>query len=189
VFSSSSFWLCFLRRLFGCVFFVVFLAVFFRRFGGHRDRRVSPQHTQPSNNPRFRDNLVKVVWTTPMFSETFAEAIAGEGFSTSEYYAFMAKDSSWGGMIEICAVAEMFHVNIEVLVSISDPLPRFNRMGTFKYSLNDARTTSLYLLYTTKTLTMTVAHTSKKRACMLEQRCVSHVWIEQRADKESRLQR
>ena len=76
-------------------------------------------------NDYIRDNFLKVVWTTPMFSETFAEAIAGYGFSTSEYYTLMSKNSSWGGMIEICAVAEMFHVNIEVLVSNSDPLRRF----------------------------------------------------------------
>ena len=79
-------------------------------------------------NDYIRDNLLKVVWTTPLFSETFAEAIAGVGFGTSEYYTLMAKNSSWGGMIEICAVAEMFPVNIEVLVSNSDPSRRYKWM-------------------------------------------------------------
>jgi hypothetical protein len=38
-------------------------------------------------------------------------------------------------------------VNIEVLVSNAERLRRFKWMGSFKYSLNDARTTSLYILY------------------------------------------
>jgi hypothetical protein len=42
-------------------------------------------------NDYIRDNLSKVVWTTPLICESFAEAIAGEGFSTSEYYTLMAK--------------------------------------------------------------------------------------------------
>jgi hypothetical protein len=99
-------------------------------------------------NDYIRDNLSKVVWTTPLISETFAEAITGDGYTTSDYYTYMAKSSSWGGMIEICAVAVMFHVNIEVLVNSSNPMRRFKWMGSFKYSLNDARTTSLYILYT-----------------------------------------
>jgi hypothetical protein len=33
-------------------------------------------------NDYIRDNLSKVVWTTPLICESFAEAIAGEGFST-----------------------------------------------------------------------------------------------------------
>jgi OTU-like cysteine protease len=99
------------------------------------------------DNDHIRDNLSKVVWPTPLICESFAEAIAREGFSTSEYYTLMAKNTSWGGMIEICAVAELFHVNIEVLVSNADRLRRFKWMGSFKYSLNDAHTTSLYILY------------------------------------------
>jgi hypothetical protein len=35
-------------------------------------------------NDYIRDNLSKVVWTTPLICESFAEVIAGEGFSTSE---------------------------------------------------------------------------------------------------------
>jgi hypothetical protein len=42
-------------------------------------------------NDYIRDNLSKVVWTTPLICESFAEAIAGKGFSTSEYYTLMAK--------------------------------------------------------------------------------------------------
>jgi hypothetical protein len=48
----------------------------------------------------------------------------------------------------MCAVAELFHVNIEVFKRNADRLRRFKWMGSFKYSLNDARTTSLYILYT-----------------------------------------
>ena len=58
-------------------------------------------------------------------------------------------------MIEICAVAEMFRVNIKTFESIADPIRRFKWIGSFKYSVNDARTTSLYILYT-ETITMIV---------------------------------
>jgi hypothetical protein len=60
----------------------------------------------------------------------------------------MSLNSSWGGMIEICAVAEMFHVNIQIFENYADPKRRFKWIGTFKYSLNHVNTTSLYILYT-----------------------------------------
>ena len=67
-------------------------------------------------NNYIRDNLFKVVWTSPRNSKPFCEAIRGEGFTTSGYYARMALDSSWGGSIEIIATTEIFKVNIEVYV-------------------------------------------------------------------------
>jgi OTU-like cysteine protease len=99
-------------------------------------------------NDYIRDNLSKVVWITPEVCETFAEAIVGDGYNTSDYYARMSLNSSWGGMIEICAVAEMFHVNIQIFERNADPKRRFKWIGTFKYTLNDVLTTSLYILYT-----------------------------------------
>ena len=59
----------------------------------------------------------------------------------------MAKNNSWGGMIEICAVAEIFRVNIEILSRNADTMRRCKWIGSFKYSINDARTSSLYILY------------------------------------------
>ena len=99
-------------------------------------------------NDYIRENLSVVIWTSLEVCESFAEAIVGEGYNTSDYYARMSLNSSWGGMIEICAVAEMFHVNIEIFESTADPNRRFQWIGTFKYSLNDTRTKSLYILYT-----------------------------------------
>lgn len=99
-------------------------------------------------NDYIRDNLSKVIWITPEVDETFAEAIVGDGYTTSDYYARMSLNSSWGGSIEICAVAEMFHVNIQIFERNVDSNRRFKWIGTFKYTLHDAHTTSLSILYT-----------------------------------------
>jgi hypothetical protein len=99
-------------------------------------------------NDYIRDNHSKYNWTSPDMCETFAEAIVGDGFNTSDYYVRMSLNSSWGGMIEICAVAEMFHVNIQIFENYADLKRRFKWMGTFKYSLHHVNTTSLYILYT-----------------------------------------
>jgi OTU-like cysteine protease len=72
-------------------------------------------------NDYIRDNHSKYIWTSPDFCETFAEAIVGDGFNTSDYFVRMSLNSSWGGMIEICAVAEMFHVNIQIFENYADP--------------------------------------------------------------------
>ena len=99
-------------------------------------------------NDYIRDNLLKYVWTSPEVCETFTEAIVGEGYNTSDYYATMSLNSSWGGMIEVCAVAELFHVNIHVCVRNADPRRPFKLLGSYKCSINDAHTAPLHLLYT-----------------------------------------
>ena len=87
----------------------------------------------------IRNNLSKVVWIAPEISSTFAEAIIGDGSIINDYFARMSLNSSWGGVIEICAVAEMFHVNIQIFEKTSDPKLNFKWIGTFKYTLHNAR--------------------------------------------------
>ena len=97
-----------------------------------------------SLNDFIRNNLSKLVGTSPEVCDTFSAAIIfGEGYSTRDYYAKMSLNSSWGGMIESCAVAELFHVNIHIYVRNADPRRLFKLLGLLKYTLNDAHTTSL----------------------------------------------
>ena len=102
-----------------------------------------------SLNDYVRDNLSKLIWTSPEVRETFSEAIiVGERCNTRDYYVRMSLNSSRGGMIEICAVAELYHVNIHIYIRNADPRRLFKLLGSFKYSMNDAHTTPLHLLYT-----------------------------------------
>ena len=51
-------------------------------------------------------------------------------------------------MIEVCAVAELFHDIIHIYERDADPRRLFKLLGSFKYTMNDAHTTPLHLLYT-----------------------------------------
>ena len=101
-----------------------------------------------SLNDYIRDHLSNVIWTTPVICETFAEAIVGDGSNLSDYHRLMSLSSSWGGVIEICAVVEMFHVAIHIYCENADSSGKYKLLGTFKYTNHDAHTTSLHLLYT-----------------------------------------
>jgi hypothetical protein len=94
-------------------------------------------------NEYIRDNPAHVIFPTPDVPETFAEAIAAEGYCRTDYFNRMALNTSWGGMIEICAVAELYEVNISIFQRNDDPERRFKWTGTFKYSLNNALTVTL----------------------------------------------
>jgi hypothetical protein len=121
-------------------------------------------------NEYIRDNPAKVIWITPDVPETFAEAIAAEGYNRTDYINRMSINTTWGGMIEICAVAELYEVNISIFKRNDDPERRYAWIGTFKYSLNHALTITLYILYTGNShydslIDVVHAHTGGENIC------------------------
>ena len=46
-------------------------------------------------NDYIRENLSVVIWTSLEVCESFAEAIVGEGYTTSYYYARMSSNTFW----------------------------------------------------------------------------------------------
>ena len=76
-------------------------------------------------NKFIRANLTKEICTAPEFCETFEEAIIGDDFTPSGYFDRMSLPTSWGGVIEIIATAELFEVNVDLYERTSDQNPFF----------------------------------------------------------------
>ena len=87
---------------------------------GHEDiyKDIYNEHTgftlRKEVNEYIRDNHAKDIWIRPDVPETLADAIAAEGYTRTNYFNRVSKNTSWGGMIEICAVAELYEVNISI---------------------------------------------------------------------------
>jgi hypothetical protein len=62
------------------------------------------------------------------------------GYNRTDYFNRMSINTTWGGMIEICAVAELYEVNISIFKRNDDLERRYAWIGTFKYSLNHVLT-------------------------------------------------